>query len=100
MNPKLKPRNQYNKNMVLKVQLDFDPSLIILIFIMSRNLIFIYVFNLTFEKIADFYQQEVDNTLAIITQLFEPMLIIILGILIGSLVIAIYLPIFNLGHIL
>ncbi|MBI5191993.1 MAG: type II secretion system F family protein [Nitrospirae bacterium] len=48
-------------------------------------------------KIADFYDDEVDATVAIMTSLLEPMLMIFLGIAIGSIVVAMYLPIFKLA---
>lgn len=50
-------------------------------------------------KIAAFYQQEVDNTIAILRHLSEPIIISILGLIIGGLVFAMYLPIFNLGSV-
>ena len=51
-------------------------------------------------KIADFYDDEVDNMVANLMSLLEPMVIIFLGIVIGSLVIAMYLPIFKLGSVI
>lgn len=47
-------------------------------------------------KIADFYDEEVDNAVANLTALLEPMLMVFLGIVIGGVVIAMYLPIFKL----
>jgi type IV pilus assembly protein PilC len=52
------------------------------------------------QKIADFYEDEVDNAVANLTALMEPMVILFLGGLIGGLVIAMYLPIFKLGSVL
>jgi type IV pilus assembly protein PilC len=52
------------------------------------------------EKIAAFYESEIDYTVTNFSQLLEPLIIIILGALIGGLVIAMYLPIFKLGTIL
>jgi type IV pilus assembly protein PilC len=52
------------------------------------------------QKIADFYEDEVDNAVANLTSLMEPMVILILGGLIGGLVISMYLPIFKLGSVL
>ncbi len=49
------------------------------------------------QKIADFYEDEVDNAVANLTALMEPMVILFLGIVIGGLVISMYLPIFKLG---
>lgn len=52
------------------------------------------------QKIADFYEEEVDNAVANLTALMEPLVIVILGTVIGGLVIAMYLPIFQLGSLL
>ncbi len=48
-------------------------------------------------KIADFYEEEVDTTVATLTSLLEPFLMIFLGGTIGTIVIAMYLPIFNMA---
>ncbi|MGD8310002.1 MAG: type II secretion system F family protein, partial [Chromatiales bacterium] len=48
-------------------------------------------------KVADFYEEEVDNAVDALSSLLEPLIMVILGVLIGSLVIAMYLPIFQLG---
>ncbi len=50
-------------------------------------------------KIADFYDDEVDASVAALTSLLEPMLMIFLGVVIGGLVIAMYLPIFKLAGV-
>ena len=50
-------------------------------------------------KIADFYEDEVDSAVASMKQLIEPIMILVLGIIIGALVIAMYLPIFKMGNI-
>lgn len=50
-------------------------------------------------KIASIFQQEVDQTIDIFSSLLEPFVMIILGIIIGGLVIAMYLPIFKLGSV-
>ncbi len=50
-------------------------------------------------KIADFYDEEVDNSVGAMKQLIEPLMILFLGVIIGGLVIAMYLPIFKLGSI-
>jgi type IV pilus assembly protein PilC len=47
-------------------------------------------------KIADFYDDEVDQAVSNMTQLLEPAMIAILGVLIGGIVIAMYLPMFKL----
>jgi type IV pilus assembly protein PilC len=48
-------------------------------------------------KIADFYEEEVDTTVATLTSLLEPFLMIFLGGTIGTIVVAMYLPIFNMA---
>lgn len=48
-------------------------------------------------KVADFYDEEVDAAVETVTSLIEPMLIIFLGITVGTVVIAMYMPIFELG---
>ena len=50
-------------------------------------------------KVADFYEQEVDDSVAALSSLMEPMIMVVLGVLIGGLVIAMYLPIFKLGAV-
>lgn len=50
-------------------------------------------------KIADFYEDEVDNAVNSMKQLIEPIMILVLGVIIGGLVIAMYLPIFKMGSI-
>jgi type IV pilus assembly protein PilC len=51
-------------------------------------------------KIADFYDDEVDSAVANLTSLMEPLVIVFLGVVIGGLVVAMYLPIFQLGSLL
>jgi type IV pilus assembly protein PilC len=51
-------------------------------------------------KIADFYDDEVDNMVANLMSLLEPMVIMFLGVVIGGLVVAMYLPIFRLGSVI
>ncbi len=51
-------------------------------------------------KIADFYEEEVDNAIANLTALMEPIVIVFLGVVIGGLVISMYLPIFQLGAVI
>ena len=48
-------------------------------------------------KVADFFEQEVDDTVEALASLMEPMIMVVLGTLIGGMVIAMYLPIFKLG---
>ena len=50
-------------------------------------------------KVADFYEDEVDEAVASLSSLMEPAIMVILGVLIGGLVIAMYLPIFKLGSV-
>jgi len=52
------------------------------------------------QKIADFYEDEVDNMVANLMSLMEPAVILFLGVVIGGLVISMYLPIFNLGAVM
>ncbi len=50
-------------------------------------------------KVADFFEQEVDDAVEAIASLMEPMIMVVLGVLIGGMVIAMYLPIFKLGAV-
>ena len=50
-------------------------------------------------KAADFYEEAVDNMVDNLTTLLEPMIMAVLGILVGGLMIAMYLPIFQLGNV-
>jgi type IV pilus assembly protein PilC len=50
-------------------------------------------------KIADFYEAEVDDAVAALSSLMEPMIMVVLGTLIGGMVIAMYLPIFKMGMV-
>lgn len=50
-------------------------------------------------KVADFYEAEVDDAVAALSSLMEPIIIVVLGVLIGGIVIAMYLPIFKLGQV-
>jgi type IV pilus assembly protein PilC len=49
-------------------------------------------------KIADFYDEEVDTAVDGLTALLEPMLMVFLGIVVGFIVVAMYLPIFKMGE--
>ncbi|KAA0875486.1 type II secretion system F family protein [Nitrincola tapanii] len=51
------------------------------------------------DKIASFYEEEVDNAVDNLSSLLEPMIMVVLGTLVGGLVIAMYLPIFQLGNV-
>ena len=50
-------------------------------------------------KIAEFYEREVDDAVAALSSLLEPIIIVFLGVVIGGLVVAMYLPIFKLGQV-
>ncbi|MCQ4229937.1 type II secretion system F family protein [Stutzerimonas stutzeri] len=50
-------------------------------------------------KVATFYEDEVDNMVDSLTSLMEPMIMAVLGVLVGGLIIAMYLPIFQLGSV-
>jgi type IV pilus assembly protein PilC len=52
------------------------------------------------QKIADFYEEEVDVAVNNLTALMEPLVIVVLGSIIGGLVVSMYLPIFQLGSLL
>ena len=49
-------------------------------------------------KVADFFEQEVDDAVEALSSLMEPIIMVVLGTLIGGMVIAMYLPIFKLGQ--
>jgi len=49
-------------------------------------------------KVADFYEAEVDDAVAALSSLMEPVIMVVLGVLIGGMVIAMYLPIFKMGQ--
>jgi type IV pilus assembly protein PilC len=50
-------------------------------------------------KVADFFEQEVDDAVDALSSLMEPMIMVVLGVLIGGMVVAMYLPIFKLGQV-
>ncbi len=50
-------------------------------------------------KVADFYEEEVDNAVDALSSLLEPLIMVVLGTVVGGLVIALYLPIFQLGSV-
>ncbi|WP_183147044.1 type II secretion system F family protein, partial [Pseudomonas syringae group genomosp. 3] len=50
------------------------------------------------DKVATYYEDEVDNMVDSLTSLMEPMIMAVLGVIVGGLVIAMYLPIFTLGN--
>lgn len=51
------------------------------------------------DKVASYYEAEVDNMVDSLTSLMEPMIMAVLGVIVGGLVIAMYLPIFQLGNV-
>ena len=50
-------------------------------------------------RVADFYEAEVDDRVAGLSSLIEPLMMVILGVLVGGIVVAMYLPIFKLGQV-
>jgi len=50
-------------------------------------------------KVADFFEAEVDDAVEALSSLMEPMIMVVLGVLIGGMVIAMYLPIFKMGQV-
>ncbi|WP_136413185.1 type II secretion system F family protein [Herbaspirillum sp. ST 5-3] len=50
-------------------------------------------------KVADFYEAEVDDAVESLSSLMEPLIMVVLGVLIGGMVVAMYLPIFKLGAV-
>jgi type IV pilus assembly protein PilC len=51
-------------------------------------------------RVADYYEEEVDNKVDALTSLMEPIIIVVLGVLVGGVVVSMYLPIFDLGSAL
>jgi type IV pilus assembly protein PilC len=51
-------------------------------------------------KVADFYEADVDAAVDGLSSLLEPLIMVILGVLVGGLVVAMYLPIFKLGAVI
>ena len=51
------------------------------------------------KKVAELYEEEVDDAVANLTAMMEPMIMIVLGVVLGGLVIAMYLPIFQMGSL-
>jgi type IV pilus assembly protein PilC len=49
-------------------------------------------------KVADFFEAEVDDAVDALSSLMEPAIMVVLGVLIGGMVIAMYLPIFKMGQ--
>jgi type IV pilus assembly protein PilC len=51
-------------------------------------------------KVADFFEQEVDDAVEAMSSLMEPIIMVVLGTLIGGMIVAMYLPIFKLGAVI
>ena len=51
-------------------------------------------------KVADIYEQQVDDAVDALTTLLEPMIMVVLGVVVGGLIVAMYLPIFQLGSVI
>jgi type IV pilus assembly protein PilC len=49
------------------------------------------------EDVADFYDQEVENRLSVLTTMIEPVLMLTMGLVMAVIVVALYLPIFEMG---
>lgn len=56
--------------------------------------------DLMLSKVADFFEAEVDNLVDNLTTLMEPLIMAVLGVLVGGLIVAMYLPIFQLGQVI
>jgi type IV pilus assembly protein PilC len=52
------------------------------------------------QNVAELYDDEVDNAVANLTAMMEPIMILFLGVVIGGLLVAMYLPIFKLGSVI
>ena len=50
-------------------------------------------------KLSEFYQEEVDTMLEGLTSMLEPLLMVIIGVMIGSIVLAMFLPIFKMSEV-
>ena len=50
-------------------------------------------------KVADFFEGEVDDAVEALSSLMEPVIMVVLGVLIGGLVVAMYMPIFKMGAV-
>jgi len=51
-------------------------------------------------KVADYYDQEIDTTTAQLTSLIEPLMIAVVGVVIGGIIISLYLPIFSIFNLI
>jgi type IV pilus assembly protein PilC len=51
-------------------------------------------------KVADFYDAEVEDTVNAMTSLIEPLLIVVMGVVVGGILISLYLPMFNIANLI
>jgi type IV pilus assembly protein PilC len=51
------------------------------------------------KKVGELYEEEVDDAVANLTALMEPLIMVVLGVILGALVISMYLPIFQMGSL-
>ena len=103
--------NAVYRDAILKVQADVTTGLTMHSALKSTELFPVMLLQLTsigeeagaldemMEKAADHYEEAVDNAVDNLTALLEPFIMSVLGVLIGGLVIAMYLPIFQLGNV-
>ena len=50
-------------------------------------------------KVAEFYEEEVDTAVETLSSLMEPIIMVVLGGIVGTILVAMYLPLFNLGQV-
>ncbi|MDR2638157.1 MAG: type II secretion system F family protein, partial [Zoogloeaceae bacterium] len=50
-------------------------------------------------KVADFFEEEIDRAVEALSSLMEPIIMVVLGTLVGTIIIAMYLPIFKMGSV-
>ena len=54
----------------------------------------------TYDKLAEYYEREVDSLVSGLVKMIEPLMITVLGAIVGTLILALYLPIFNMGDVI
>jgi type IV pilus assembly protein PilC len=103
--------NAVYRDAILQVQADVTTGLTIHTALRAADLFPIMLLQLTsigeesgsldemMEKAADHYEEAVDNAVDNLTALLEPLIMSVLGVLVGGLLIAMYLPIFQLGAV-
>ena len=52
------------------------------------------------DRVADFYDQEIEATVDALTSLLEPLLIVVMGSTVGGMVVALYMPMFNIINLI